>query len=70
MKTDLRAVKILRDLVKDYHYSDELIAHKLQRKSITVYRWRTGKSHPSFAEVRMLADILRDKKKGGRRCVK
>jgi len=55
MKTEAQI--ILGQLNKDYNISDEKIAVKLGIKSITAYRWRMGKTNPSFTELKVLKRI-------------
>jgi transcriptional regulator with XRE-family HTH domain len=55
MRTEAQIV--LGKLNKDYKVSDEKIADKLGVKSITIYRWRLGKTNPSFSELKVLKRI-------------
>lgn len=56
MKTPTQ--KILIELHKDFNVSDGKIADKLGVSAITIYRWRLGKFKPSFAELKLLKQII------------
>jgi len=59
----MRAQKILSKLRGIYGMSDEHIASLMGVASMTVYRWRMGKTNPSHIELEFLKKEL-DKHKG------
>lgn len=58
------AVEILNKLHEDLKISDEAIALKFEVSSMTVYRWRKGKSKPSHYEFMALERLARSIKPG------
>jgi len=52
------AQKIITQLVYDYDVKLELLAFHLGVSYTTMYRWWKGKTSPSFAELRLLREIL------------
>jgi len=56
MKREAR--KIITQLVCDYKVKLELLAFHLGVSYTTMYRWWKGKTSPSYAELRLLREIL------------
>ena len=53
------APKILTELNNYFNIPDTQLAYKLGVSSMTIYRWRLGKTNPSFTELKLLKRILK-----------
>ncbi len=51
-------VRRLKEIKKENHYSDEMIARKLGVSFLTVNRWLNGKTEPSQLALEKLQDYL------------
>ncbi len=59
--------EILTNLIKGFDIPKETIAGMMRVSAITIFRWRYGKTKPTYAELKLLNHFYQTLKRKGKK---